>query len=120
MTKTRLLNRLGSTECGSLIHYPTDTSNWNYFHFPLLNGIDWRIVTPKTDGRTVECELLFIRDRSCEVYQSVFHNFPELEEWSTKDVFKKHAAIENLWEYGYRIDDVFVVSSGKKDESHSS
>lgn len=114
VTKTRLFNGLGSTECGSFIQYPTDPSNWNYFHFHPLNGIDWRLVTPKTDGMTVECELVIIRDRSCEVYQSVFHNFPELEEWSTKDVFRKHATIENLWEYGYRIDDTIVFSSGEK------
>ncbi|KAJ5918435.1 Male sterility NAD-binding [Penicillium verhagenii] len=51
---------------------------------------------------------------SYEQYQAVFHNFPDVEEWSTKDVFRKHPSIDELWEYRYRIDDLVVFSTGEK------
>jgi Phosphopantetheine attachment site len=114
VTKTRLFIGMGSTECGSLIQYPTDPSHWNYFHFHRLNGIYWRPVSPEADGETSDFELIIRRERSCEIYQSVFHNFPHLEEWPTKDVFRKHPTVEDLWEYRYRIDDVIVFSTGEK------
>lgn len=114
VTKTRLFTGMGSTECGSFIQYPTDPLNWNYFHFHPSNGIYWRPVSPETGEEITEFELVVRRERSCEIYQSVFHNFPDLDEWPTKDVFRKHPSIEDLWEYRYRIDDVIVFSTGEK------
>ncbi|CAI7630595.1 unnamed protein product [Penicillium glandicola] len=114
VTKTRLFNGIGSTECGSFIQYPTDPSNWNYFHFHPSNGIYWRSVSPETDTEITEFELVIRREESCAFYQSVFHNFPSLDHWSTKDVFRKHPTIEDLWEYRYRIDDIIVFSTGEK------
>lgn len=114
VTKTRLFNGLGSTECSAFIQYPTDPSHWNYFHFHPSNGIYWQPVDPKTHGEETEFELVIRRDSSLALYQSVFHNFPELDEWHTKDVFRKHPTIEDLWSYDHRIDDVIVFSTGEK------
>lgn len=114
VTKTQLFNGLGSTECGSFIQYSNDPSHWNYFHFHPLNGIHWRPIDPEAEGNEPEFEMVIRRDRSLESYQSVFHNFPELNEWHTKDVFKKHPTEPDLWKYGFRIDDIIVFSTGEK------
>ncbi|KAJ5709450.1 Male sterility NAD-binding [Penicillium malachiteum] len=114
VTKTRLFNGLGSTECGSFSQFPTDPSYWNYFNFHPSNGIDWRQISSEEENDDTEFELVIRREESCQPYQGVFHNFPNLDEWATKDVFRKHPTVENLWEYRYRIDDVLVFATGEK------
>ncbi|KAJ5115010.1 Male sterility NAD-binding [Penicillium alfredii] len=115
VTKTRLLNGIGSTEVGSFIQYPTDPLNWNYFHFHPSNGIRWRPISIDSEGQQGdEFELVLQRDDSCILYQGVFQNFPCLQEWATKDVFRKHPSIIGYWEYRYRLDDLIVFSTGKK------
>ncbi|KAF9887314.1 hypothetical protein FE257_010309 [Aspergillus nanangensis] len=111
-TKTRLMNGIGSTECGSFIQYATDPSHWNYCHFHPKNGIIWRPVS--SDQENDEFELVLQRDDCCLPYQAVFHNFPQLQEWSTKDVFKKHPSLDDHWAYQYRLDDLIVFSTGEK------
>ncbi|KAK9860837.1 AMP-dependent synthetase/ligase [Penicillium brevicompactum] len=114
VTKTRLFSGLGTTECGSFIQYPTDPSYWNYFHFHPSNGIHWQPTDPGIRGDGNEFELVLCRDPAISLYQGVFHNFPDLDEWHTKDVFRKHLTIEHLWSYDHRIDDVIVFSTGEK------
>ncbi|KAJ5384995.1 Male sterility NAD-binding [Penicillium concentricum] len=110
----RLFVGLGSTECGSLIQYPTDPAHWNYCHFHASNGIHWRPVFESSEEQPTEYELVLHRHNSCKPYQGVFENFPDLDEWSTKDVFRKHPSIPDYWEYRYRIDDLVVFSTGEK------
>ena len=68
----------------------------------------------ESEKYATEFELVIGRDSSYEVYQGVFHNFPELDEWSTKDVFRKHPSIDNLWEYRFRVDYLVVFSTSEK------
>jgi aryl carrier-like protein len=105
---------LGSTECGSFIQYPTDPAHWNYYHFHVSNGIHWHPVLENSEEQPTEFELILHRDNSCKQYQGVFHNFPDLDEWPTKDVFRKHPSIPDYWEYRYRVDDLIVFSTGEK------
>ncbi|KXG45463.1 Male sterility, NAD-binding [Penicillium griseofulvum] len=114
VTKTRLFVGLGSTECGSFIQYPTDPTHWNYYHFHASNGINWHPVLENSEEQSTEFELILHRDSSCKQYQGVFHNFPDLDKWSTKDVFRKHPSIPDYWEYRYRVDDLVVFSTGEK------
>ncbi|KAJ5436047.1 Male sterility NAD-binding [Penicillium cf. griseofulvum] len=109
----RLFVGLGSTECGSFIQYPTDPAHWNYYHFHASNNIHWHPVL-SSEEQSTEFELILHRDSSCNPYQGVFHNFPDLDEWSTKDVFRKHPSIPDYWEYRYRVDDLVVFSTGEK------
>ncbi|OQE47358.1 hypothetical protein PENCOP_c001G05559 [Penicillium coprophilum] len=114
VTKTRLFVGLGSTECGSFLQYPTDPPHWNYYHFHTWNGIQWRPVLQSPGEQSTDFELVLHRQNSCKPYQGVFENFPDLDEWSTKDVFRKHPSIPDYWEYRYRIDDLVVFSTGEK------
>ncbi|RAK71433.1 putative NRPS-like enzyme [Aspergillus fijiensis CBS 313.89] len=110
---TRLLNGLGSTECGSFIQYPTDPTYWAYYHFHPWNGVKWR-PTSDQESQGEDFELVLQRDDSCLQYQAVFQNFPHLREWRTKDVFRRHSHIPDYWEYRYRLDDLIVFSTGEK------
>ncbi|KAA8650297.1 uncharacterized protein ATNIH1004_002980 [Aspergillus tanneri] len=109
--RTQLLNGIGSTECGSIIQFPMDSRYWNYFRFwPRLNGIEWR----ETSEGSGEFEMVIVKDDDVAQYQTVFHNFPELSEWCTKDIFAPHPTIKDLWEYRGRTDQLIVFSTGKK------
>ncbi|CAG7926853.1 unnamed protein product [Penicillium olsonii] len=113
VSKTRLLNGLGSTECGAFIQHPTDPTYWKYFHFHDLNGIFWKPLSDQNSEHE-EYEMIIQRNDSILPHQAVFQNFPNLQEWATKDVFRKHPSVANLWEYAYRRDDIIVFSSGEK------
>ena len=45
---------------------------------------------------------------------SLFCNFPDIEEWHTKDLFRPHPTKPNLWRFHGRTDDIIVLSNGSK------
>lgn len=58
----------------------------------------------------------FIRrkDPNDPVDQPLFYTFPELTEWSTGDLYKKHPTLPDHWIYHGRADNIIVFSSGEK------
>lgn len=72
-------------------------------------GIDWR-------PRGADGYELVIRRKDPEDpdIQSCFYTFPELSEWSTKDIYQPHPTLEDHWIYKGRADDVIVFSNGEK------
>lgn len=66
-------------------------------------------------GEDDVCELVFVRDDSCtHVNQGVFYTFPELSEYSSSDLFRKHPEVPDHWIYQGRADNVIVLSNGEK------
>ncbi|PYI25891.1 acetyl-CoA synthetase-like protein [Aspergillus indologenus CBS 114.80] len=61
--RTRLLNGLGSTECGSFIQYSTDPTYWAYYHFHPWNGVRWQPVSDQ-EPQGEDFELVLKRDES--------------------------------------------------------
>ena len=61
-------------------------------------------------------ELVLFADASTEKKSALNHNSPNVREWRTKDLFKRHpdAAKPNLWSYYGRIDDIIVLSTGQE------
>ncbi|KAG5657624.1 hypothetical protein KAF25_007657 [Fusarium avenaceum] len=106
-----LFNIIGSTEhFPYAIFTPKDPKLWQYFVFDSkAMGIDWR---PRgSDGY----ELVIRRkDPEDPDIQSCFYTFPELSEWSTKDIYQPHPTLEDHWIYKGRADDVIVFSNGEK------
>ncbi len=47
-------------------------------------------------------------------YHSTWWTFPEIKEYSMKEVYVKHPTKRNLWRYVGRKDDVIVLSNGEK------
>lgn len=46
--------------------------------------------------------------------QSLFYTFPDLTEWSTRDLFKAHPTLKDHWMYHGRADNIIVFSNGEK------
>jgi thioester reductase-like protein len=72
-------------------------------------GIDWRPCGSN------EYEFVICRKNASDPDdQSCFYIFPELSEWSTKDIFTPHPTLKDHWLYKGRADDIIVFSNGEK------
>ncbi|KAH6622020.1 hypothetical protein C7974DRAFT_473418 [Boeremia exigua] len=104
---TSLLALIGSTEalfmCTLL---PAEPNEWDYFHWSSVTGT---VMEPAEDDL---CELV-LKPKDMR-YQAIFHTFPNLQEWRTKDLFRQHPSKPYLWKYIGRRDDVIVLSNGEK------
>ncbi len=58
--------------------------------------------------------MVFVRDPKLERFQFVFKVFPELQEFSPKDLYKKHPTKPHHWRHIGRVDDILVFSNGEK------
>ncbi|KAM4061584.1 male sterility protein [Hirsutella rhossiliensis] len=108
-----LNNVIASTELMPYaIYYQKRQDLWQYF---IINsdvmGADWRCVDP--DEGIYE---LFVRRKNPRdpAGQPLFYTFPELDEWSTGDLYKPHPSLPDHWIYHGRGDDVIVFSTGEK------
>ncbi|KAI1293197.1 hypothetical protein F5Y03DRAFT_374470 [Xylaria venustula] len=110
ITKTRILNCLGSTECGVLPSQFCDPLDWQYLRLHPSLGYEYRHVSDNL------YEQIIVRDEDRLQYQGIFGTFPHLGEWPMKDIYSKHPdpAKGNLWLYRGRADDIIVFSTGEK------
>ena len=105
---TNLQVPIGSTETLNAPNYLTqEPDDWEYFEWSAESGI---VIEPATE-RSFE---MVIKQKMDRRHQIVFHNFPELSEWRTKDLFEQHPTKPNLWRYVGRLDDLLVFSNGEK------
>ncbi|KAJ3529470.1 hypothetical protein NM208_g9741 [Fusarium decemcellulare] len=106
--RTKLLNCLGTTECGVLPVQLCDPEDWAYMSYSRTLGDEFRHFSGDL------YEHFIVRDPRLSQYQGIFETFPELDEWPMKDLYSKHPTKENLWLYRGRTDDVIVFDSGEK------
>lgn len=59
-------------------------------------------------------EMVLHNDPQRQGVCSLFCNFPDIEEWHTKDLFRPHPTKPNLWRFHGRTDDIIVLSNGSK------
>lgn len=109
-SKTRLVNALGSTEAGVMPFHVCDPEDWAYMSFSPALGHEYR---PVSDG-LYEHVIVRSPDPGLRLYQGIFGTFPELEEWSMRDLYSKHPTKANVWLYRGRTDDMIVFSTGEK------
>ena len=104
---TTLVTVMGSTEallvCTLL---PPEPENWGYFQWSSISGAVMELA-----GNDLY-ELVLKPNET--KYQAVFHTFPDIKEWRTKDLFRQHCSNPSLWKYSGRRDDVIVLSNGEK------
>jgi acyl-CoA synthetase (AMP-forming)/AMP-acid ligase II len=105
---THLFVNFGATETGYFALHLNDPEDWEYMSFSEQMGYELR---PFAEGLY---ELHFVRDSQLELSQGIFSTFPNLDEYSTKDLFSKHPTKEDLWLFEGRSDDVIVCSTGQK------
>ncbi|KAK3196259.1 putative NRPS-like protein biosynthetic cluster [Lecanicillium sp. MT-2017a] len=107
--KTRLSSGFGASEYGTLPSLPRDPEDWQYFKFNAEGGgMDFR-PTETSDL----FELVFVRKPSADLVQSIFVNYPDLNEYHTKDLFSKHPTKPGLYKYESRLDDIIVFENGE-------
>nr|ARJ54151.1 nonribosomal peptide synthetase [Ramalina conduplicans] len=95
----------GGTEIGQVRQLVPQGGNWPFMEFHPNAKIELR---PSDDDAY---EMIIFPD---EGFCGLNHNFPEVKEWQTKDLFKQHPTKENLWRFHGRKDDIIVLSSGEK------
>ena len=59
-------------------------------------------------------EMVMVRDRRVKAIRGIFFTFPDLQEYSTKDLFVKHPTKEGWWRPCGRTDDMVVFTDGRK------
>ncbi|KAI0970741.1 hypothetical protein F4678DRAFT_461874 [Xylaria arbuscula] len=105
-----IFNLINATEFGTFpVYYHQNRELWPYFKFNSeIFGADWR---PFDDGTF---ELVIVRDGKKPGLRGFFYTFPELDEYSTKDLYKRHPTLPDFWIYHGRADNVIVFSNGEK------
>lgn len=111
----KLHNLIGATEWAPFPTYTVkDPIDWQYFVYnPETMGCDWR----KQAGDEDVYELVVIRQKRPNNHpgiQGVWYLFPELNEWSTKDLYRPHPTKPHHWIYHGRADNIIVFSNGEK------
>jgi thioester reductase-like protein len=106
-SKTKLLNCLGTTECGVLPLSLCDPEDWDYMKVSPVIGHEYRHVSEDL------YEQVIVRKSELEPYQGIFATFPDLTEWPMKDLYSKHPS-KDIWLYRGRADDIIVFSTGEK------
>ncbi|XXG95744.1 hypothetical protein Hte_002014 [Hypoxylon texense] len=108
---TRVISNLGATETACLQRLSPSIRDWDYFYWhPTHSGIEMR---EYVDGLY---ELFLVRDPRLVLYQGIFINIPDINEWSMNDLYEKHPDPLKpfLYRYKGRKDDVIVLSNGEK------
>ncbi|KAB8272953.1 hypothetical protein BDV30DRAFT_226948 [Aspergillus minisclerotigenes] len=108
--KDRLIPCIGSTELG---HIPPTKSkatpeDWKYYQWPYYPDIHMEL---HEEGLY---EMVIRRSPNSRLLHGVFHVFPELQEWRTKDLFSKHPTENGWWRFESRTDDIIVLGNGEK------
>ncbi|KAL8949996.1 MAG: hypothetical protein Q9222_003939 [Ikaeria aurantiellina] len=98
----------GSTEAGPAQALVPPREDWDTLEWHPLYGADMQ---PSDDDAY---ELVLHRNPKLEGVRGLSCNFPDVETWHTKDLFKPHATKKSLWRFHGRTDDIIVLSNGEK------
>jgi thioester reductase-like protein len=104
---TTLVAVIGATECGAIASFETNQTYFNCWEWSPKAGV---VMEPQMDGLY---EMVIKPVKGSKV-QAAFYNFPELDEWRTKDLYEQHPNNPSMWMYKCRKDDVLVLNNGEK------
>ena len=105
---TNVCQFYGSTEAGGAQTLVTEREDWEYLEWHPGFGADMQ---PSEDDAF---ELVLHRESKFEGIRFLDCNFPHMDEWHTKDLFRSHPNKPNLWKFHGRLDDIIVLSNGLK------
>ena len=106
--KTGILSLMGSTETMLLPTNVPDKDEWQYYSFSPCLGAEFRHRWENL------YEMIIVRQPQWESSQAIFYTFPDLQEYSMKDLYSPHPTKPGFWHYQGRSDDVIVFSTGEK------
>ena len=108
-SKLKLITLFGSTETKLLpIEVDDDPMDWEYIPISSVLGHEFR---PSKDNLS---ELVIVRQDSLSLFQGVFSIFPGLQEYSTKDLYKRHPTKPGSWAFQARADDIISLANAEK------
>ena len=112
--KTRFFNIFGATEIGNAAQIISDEdiedwkrADWSSITLHPSMGAEFRPFTKEL------YELVIVRKPELEEYQTCFKLFPQLQEYSLRDLFSKHPTRPNKWRHRGRTDDTIVFDTGE-------
>ncbi len=110
--RMKLFTTCGSTEMGM---WPTirPCGEWTREHWKYMRVHPAANVSFRHQSKDLH-EAIVVRNPQVEEEQPIFKIFPDLEEFSSGDLFSPHAADAELWQYRGRSDDLQVFMSGEK------
>ena len=107
--KTELISYVGSTEIGVYHHLLNDDpDDWKYVAIHDCCNVEFRRHADDL------YEAIVIRSEEHAKYQPIWHVFPDLLEYPTRDLYTKHPTKPDLWTHVGRIDDIIVFVNGEK------
>lgn len=93
------------------MYWNPDGEQWPYFIYNDEQlGCEWR----KVEGERDVYEQVIVRKEKDPGLQSCFYTFPELDEYSTKDLYQPHPDLPHHWRHVGRADNIIVFSNGEK------
>lgn len=98
----------GQTETGIIPSLFPRREHWAYFEWNPAYKVDMQHQEDDV------YEQVLHQDSDLSWIRTLYHTFPEIEEWRTKDLFNRHPENPNLWQYKGRTDDILVLSNGEK------
>lgn len=98
----------GQTETGAIQALVPRREDWASLEW---NPVQEVVMEPYVDNIY---EMTMKRNPALEKVRSLSANFPDVEVWHTKDLFKPHPTKQGLWTFHGRIDDIVVLSNGEK------
>ncbi|CAI7667563.1 unnamed protein product [Penicillium bialowiezense] len=106
---TQVVSVIGTSEVGWIpTLVPEDPANWGYFEWSEAYGIDMQDI-----GEGV-FEMVIPRQENARDFKGIYHTFPDINEYPTKDLYTHHPTNPKMWKYYGRKDDVIVLSNGEK------
>lgn len=108
-TLTNLATLVGSTEIGYPPMRVTGREDWQYVSYSPFNG---HVFRPSKEKGLYEH--VVVRRDYLDIFQGIFSTYPNLQEFPTRDVYRRHANKPNLWKFCGRMDDVIVFSNAEK------
>lgn len=108
-SKTNLVTLTGSTEVGLPAIEIGERGDWDYLSYSPFMGYEYRPI--ELDGMY---EQFIVRQNSLDLFQSIFSTFPNLNEYSMKDLYEMHPTKPGLVRLLGRTDDVITFSSAEK------
>ncbi|KUI57302.1 Linear gramicidin synthase subunit D [Cytospora mali] len=98
----------GQTETGAIQALVPRREDWDSLEW---NPIQEVIMDPYDND---VYEMTMRKNPSLEKVRSFSANFPDVEVWHTKDLFRRHPTKPALWKFHGRVDDIVVLSTGEK------
>ena len=98
----------GGTETGQIHQIFPSREDWGYMEWHPVENLT---MEPAEDDAY---ELVMNINSDSEGVSHLNHNFPDLTQYRTKDLFKSHPTKPNLWRFHGRTDDIIVLSNGEK------